>query len=138
MYWDTGWRQRSAAETRTLALTAIERDLWIFEGNNSDTMQERLGRADMVVFLDISTSKRLWRTVFRALRYYGRSRPDMAEGCPERFNWAFLKFVAGYANNGRLRALNFLDNVPEGKKVYHLGNNHDVRSFLDDALNATS
>lgn len=132
MYWNSGWVQRPREETRELALEAAQKDKWVFDGNNSATMQERLDRADTVIFLDVGTLTRLWRITKRTLRYYGRSRPDMAEGCPERFNWEFIRFVAGYAKDGRLRALEFLSNVPNDKCIYHLRNNRDIRLFLSN------
>lgn len=131
MYWQAGWKQRPSEETVTLALEAIEDDEWIFEGNNSASMQARLERADTIVFLDVGTLKRLWRIILRTIKYYGRTRPDMAEGCPERFSWHFLKFVAGYAHDGRVRAMKFVANALRDKKVYHLRNNRDVRLFLN-------
>ncbi|MDL2203739.1 hypothetical protein QQF51_13835 [Brucella intermedia] len=66
----------------------------------------------------------------RTLKHYGRSRPDMAKGCVERFDWDFLKWVAGYRKNGRIRALAFLDKAPPHLVKHHLRNPREVERFL--------
>ena len=130
LYWQPGWTMRSRDEIGRLTNEAANQDRWIFEGNHSETMNYRALRADMLIFLDISTVRRLWRVLKRTVIQYGRSRPDMAEGCMERFDWDFLKWVAGYRKNGRLRALSFLEKAPQHLSKHHLRSPHDVKRFL--------
>lgn len=137
MYWQAGWVQRTSAETERLALEAARRDTWIFEGNNSATMTERLERADMVIFLDVGTMQRLWRILKRTVRYYGRTRSDMAEGCEERIDWPFIKFVASYRFTGRPKAFAFLSKVPS-VKVKHITGKADMTALLEDIREANN
>ncbi|GAB1581435.1 DNA topology modulation protein FlaR [Phyllobacterium phragmitis] len=130
MYWKAGWVQRPREETAALALQAAQGEEWVFEGNNTATMPSRLARADTLIFLDIGTMIRLWRVVLRVLRHHGRTRPDMAEGCPERFDWDFIKWVAGYRRGGRIGALRIIGSPPPHLKVVHLRNPAEVRRFL--------
>ena len=133
MYWAPDWQQLPADETTRLACAAAKEEKWIFEGNHSATLADRLARADTVVFLEVGTLRRLWRIVLRTLKYWGRSRPDMVEGCPERFDWGFLVWAAGYAGDGRVRALRFLEEIPEGIKVVRLSTDTQVERFLVEA-----
>lgn len=130
LYWQPGWIMRPRDEISRLTNEAADQDTWIFEGNHSETMIYRASRADTLVFLDISTVRRLWRVLKRTVIHYGRSRPDMAEGCVERFDWDFLKWVAGYRKNGRIRALAFLESAPQHLAKRHLRSPHDVKRFL--------
>ncbi|WP_139975505.1 MULTISPECIES: DNA topology modulation protein FlaR [Brucella/Ochrobactrum group] len=130
LYWQPGWKMRSRDEIGRLASEVANQDRWIFEGNHSETMDYRASRADMLVFLDISTIRRLWRVIKRTAIHYGRSRPDMAEGCVERFDWDFLKWVAGYHKDGRIRALAFLEKAPQHLAKHHLRRPKDVKRFL--------
>ncbi|WP_420959576.1 DNA topology modulation protein FlaR [Brucella sp. IR073] len=134
MYWKPGWVQRTPEETTALALEAARGEAWVFEGNHTATIPARLERADALVFLDIGTIRRLWRVIRRVMKHYGRTRPDMAEGCPERFDWAFLKWVTGYRKNGRIRALKLLKTVPPHVRVFHLRSPAEVRAFLEAEL----
>lgn len=130
MYWSPGWVQRPAAETMVLSLEAAARPEWVFEGNHTPSMTARIERADTFIFLDVPTPLRLWRVVVRTIKHYGRSRPDMPPGCSERFDWEFLKFVANYGKNGRLRALDLMPSLPPHLLVFHLKRRGDVAAFL--------
>lgn len=130
LYWQPGWTMRPRDEIGRLTNEAANHDTWIFEGNHSETMNYRASRADMLIFLDIPTARRLWRVLKRTVTYYRRSRPDMAEGCLERFDWDFLKWVAGYRKNGRIRALAFVEKAPHHLAKHHLRSPHDVKRFL--------
>lgn len=135
IYWLPNWTMRSRDEIGLLSDEVADHDEWIFEGNHSETMAHRAARADMIIFLDISTPTRLWRVLRRTLRHYGQSRPDMAEGCDERFDWEFLKFVANYRKNGRIRAKSFLESAPSHLKKHHLRSPKDVEQFLSETRN---
>jgi len=130
MYWKPGWVQRDMAETHAMVQAAVQQDAWIFDGDSSATFGERLRRADTLIFLDISILRRLWRVLRRTLVSYGRVRPDMQTGCPERFDRGFLRWVAGYSGNGRRQALALLKSAPARVAVYRLRGPADVRQFL--------
>ena len=38
----------------------------------------------------------------RVVLNYGKNRPDMPEGCPERFDWEFVKFIWDFNKNNRV------------------------------------
>lgn len=92
-YFDPGWRQVEAERfaARVAALAAGER--WVIEGNYSSTMAARLARADTVIMLERHRALCVMAALLRALRSRGRVRVDMAPGCPERVDLAFLRFV---------------------------------------------
>ncbi|MFD1197605.1 DNA topology modulation protein FlaR [Brucella gallinifaecis] len=130
IYWLPDWTMRPRDEIGQLTEQIADSDEWIFEGNHSETMAYRAARAEMLIFLDISTPRRLWRILRRTFRYYGKSRPDMAEGCTERLDWEFLKFAANYRKNGRIRALAFMEKAPAHLEKHHLRNPAEVKRFL--------
>ena len=130
MYWKPGWVQRDAAETRALVLEAAVREAWVFEGNNSSSFPKRLARADTLIFLDLSTPLRTWRVLKRSLKFYGQTRPDLAEGCPERFDWAFTKWVIGYRKRGRPAALALVKAAPDHIETIQLKTPRQVKAYL--------
>jgi len=133
IYWLPNWTMRPREEIGHLTTEVANQDEWIFEGNYSETMAYRAERADMLIFLDISTPRRLWRILTRTFRYFGKSCPDMAEGCKERFDWEFFKFAANYRKNGRIRALAFMEKAPSHLSKHHLRNPAEVKQFLAKA-----
>lgn len=107
-YWRAGWIGPDTNEwiARTREIVAGER--WIVDGNYGSTLGRRLSRADTVIWLDYSTPLCLWRVIRRVVTSYGRTRPDMAEGCPERFDLDFLGYVLRFRREWRERNLTAL------------------------------
>ena len=50
-------------------------------------------QADQIIFLNFSRWNCLFRAWKRYRRYKGRVRESMAAGCPERFDWEFIRWI---------------------------------------------
>lgn len=101
--WKAGWVQSSAEELRAKLQEVIVRDRWLIEGDYGGTLAERLDRAETVVYLDFPIRLCLWRVIRRIVTWHGRTRPDMTEGCPERFDPKFLLYLIRWNSGPRLR-----------------------------------
>lgn len=101
--WRAGWVETEKAELHASLAAAVARDAWLIEGNYGSTLAPRLERADTVIYLDFPIRLCLWRLIRRILTHRGRARPDMPEGCPERFDLAFLWYVINWNSGPRLR-----------------------------------
>ena len=84
-------------------------DAWVMDGNYLRTLPRRLERCDAVLFLDYPRRLCLFRALRRILRWRGRTRPDMAEGCPERLDPAFIRWIWDFHRTQRPRVLELLD-----------------------------
>lgn len=94
LFWRPGWTESSEDEFRQAADNAAAGKCWIIDGNYKKTLAERLERADLVVLFDYKPIFCLWRVIWRILTT--TVRPDMAEGCKERFDINFCKYVLNY------------------------------------------
>ena len=130
IHWREGWIERSGAEKDALCAEVHARDRWVFEGGHSRTWPERLARADTLIWLDVAWPWRLWRIVRRTLRYYGRSRPDLPAGCPERFNADFLAYVWRTRASARVGLRALYASVPPGTTKVHLAGPRAARRYL--------
>ena len=103
IHWQPGWIERSKAEKTRLCLQAEAGERWIFEGGHSRTWPSRLARADLLVWIDRPLGLRLWRVLRRAFTQLGQTRPDMADGCPERLRSLpeFAYFIVTTARSHR-------------------------------------
>ena len=63
-------------------------------------------------------------------RTYGRSRPDLGEGCPERLDPAFLKWVWDYPKEREAKNQAILDEQRAEKQVIVLRNSSEIKTFL--------
>jgi len=95
-FWQPGWIKMPEDKWQEKIRTLIAQDRWIMDGTFDRNLEIRLPRADTVIFLDYSRYICLWRIFRRIISYYGRVRPDMTEGCPEKLDFVFLNFVWNY------------------------------------------
>ena len=95
-------------------------------------MDVRFAAADTIIFLDVSTFTCLVGAFQRFLRFHGRSRPDVTEGCPERLEREYLTWIWRYRRDRRPRILQKLNELKDEKRVVILTSRHEVREFLKE------
>ena len=93
LFWKSGWEMRSRDEFDAMLLTELEKENWIIDGNYSMTIGTRADYADTAIFFDYPRLLCLYRVIKRVVTNYGKTRADMGENCPERFDFEFLKYV---------------------------------------------
>lgn len=93
-------------------------------------MDLRLAVADTVIFLDFSRLLCLRRVIKRRLMYSGKTRPDMASGCPEQINGQFLHYIWNYPIARRPVILEKLSQLTP-QQVIILKSPVEVRLFLE-------
>ncbi len=130
-FWQPGWVEPDKADWRATVAGLAGRDRWIMDGNYGGTLPERLARADTVIHLDFPTRVCLWRVLRRtAAGIGGAARDDMAEGCPERIDRAFLRYVRRFRRDHRPRLVARLEEFPG--RVIVLRSPREARAFLRD------
>ena len=75
----------------------------------------------------------MWRVTKRLVRYWGQSRPDMAEGCAEGFHaetLPFYRWIWETRHTHRERLMRLVAEHGDGLRVVHLRRPADVRAFL--------
>lgn len=130
IHWQAGWVERDGAEKLRLCAQVEALDHWVFEGNFTATAPNRTARADLVIWLDLPVGLRLWRVTWRLITGFGRRRPDMAQGCPERLGRetvSFYRYICATRTTGRARIAGVLAGVPQ---VARLRNPAQVTRFL--------
>lgn len=128
-YWRAGWVEPSKEEWRAQVAALTAQPEWIMDGNYGGTIVERLAVADTAIVLDFPTATCLWRVAKRIAAGYGRTRPDLADGCPEQIDLAFFRYVATFRRNQRPRLMAALDAF-EGRTII-LSRPSEVPGFLE-------
>ncbi len=101
--WQTGRVESSKDEIRERLSGITATGRWVIDGTYGGTLAERLPHADTVIYLDYPVSLCVTRLLRRIRTYRGRTRPDMTEGCPERFDLGFLFYLIRWNSGPRLR-----------------------------------
>jgi adenylate kinase family enzyme len=128
--WNPGWIMSSDEVFRARVHEASGGERWIIDGNYGSTLEIRLPPADTVVLLDFARWRCVGRVVRRIMRYRGRTRPDMGEGCPERFDWEFIEYVWAYHRENRPKLLHRLAALPREKRLIVLRTPGEVDDWL--------
>jgi adenylate kinase family enzyme len=93
IFWMPGWQPRPRPEALARMQAIVARERWIIDGTSPGTLALRLPRAHLVLWLRPPRRVSLYGVLSRWLRYRGRTRPEMADGCPERISREFLTYV---------------------------------------------
>ena len=129
-YWRPGWAEPDADAWRDRVAALVARDAWVMDGNFGGTLAARVRRADTVVFLDVHPLRCLARVVRRRWTYRGRPRPDMAEGCAEKLDLEFVRWVLTYRWRARPRVRRLLAEAGPALRVVVLRTPREVAAWL--------
>ena len=90
-----GWVIRPEEEKKAMTKAFLDaNDSWVIDGNYSKLSYERrMEEADVIVILLFNRWHCLWRVTRRYLKYKNKTRPDMGQGCNEKLDPEFVKWV---------------------------------------------
>ena len=119
LYWKPGWVETPRPEFSELQRELVQGEMWIIDGNYSATLDIRLEAADTILYFDLPRRVCLWSVIRRVVTHYGRSRPDLAPGCPEKFDFGFLLLTWNHRRRSRPGVLQKLANCRKEQTVRH-------------------
>lgn len=128
-YWRPGWVVPDEAEWAMTQSELVERPEWVIDGNYATQFDLRFARADTVIVL----APLRWVCIYRALKrvVVNWHRDVQAPGCPEHFDFEFLRWVWGYPTNSRPQLDAALARHRDSIKVIELTTRRDVRRYID-------
>jgi hypothetical protein len=88
----------------------------------------------MLVWLDRPVGLRLWRVVRRAVLGLGKTRPDMADGCPERLSSLpqFIHYIWSTRRSERAKIVRLVSAASRECQVVHLRTDENITHFVAD------
>ncbi len=129
LFWHPGWVESAKEEIDAKIHTEMAKPRWIMDGNYNRTLPERVKHCDTIIYLDFSRMACLMGVIKRVITTYGTVRPDMGEGCPERFDREFLRWVWNYNKEKRERNYQLLNEATHAETIV-LKNRRMVNRFL--------
>jgi len=130
LFWKPGWVEPAKEEWIEIQENICSKEEWIADGNYGGTMELRLIKCDTVIFLDLPRMTCVFRALKRSITYRNRTRPDMAENCPEKIDRNFIKWIWGYPKSRRPKILKKLKEIEPEKSVFVLSTRKAVNTFL--------
>ena len=133
------WEIRVQEEKERMTKDFLDaNDAWVIDGNYSKlSYQRRMEEADVIILLLFNKISCLYRVTRRYLKYKDSTRPDMAEGCNEKLDPEFIKWILrdGRTEESRQRYQGVLARYPE--KTILIKNQRqldDVQKRIDQVL----
>ncbi len=121
LFWLPGWRENSRENMRRELKPTVDSERWIIDGNYSKVLwEERLERADTVIFLDVNRFTCFKNAFLRSLRFKGCTRPDMGEGCTEKFDFEFARWIIIDGRRQRKDRLSVVHEAAAAGKEVHI------------------
>lgn len=126
------WEDRPVAEQTQIVNAFLDsHDAWVIDGNYSKILYERRMReADRIILLLFGRVHCLYRVIRRYLAYRNTTRPDMAPGCNEKIDWAFVKWILweGRSKRARQRYRGIVQAYPQ--KAIVIKNQRQLDAYL--------
>jgi adenylate kinase family enzyme len=132
IHWLPGWTEPSKEVWRQKVAEVINGESWIVDGNYGGTMEMRLAACDTAILLDLPRTVCAYRILKRVIFYREGKRPDMAEGCHERFDWEFLKWVWNFPKQKLPQVEERLKRVEPEKTIIRLKSKREVEEFISN------
>jgi adenylate kinase family enzyme len=130
IFWRQGWVLHDLATVDARLAIACGEPAWIMDGNGMRTLAQRVPRAEAIIWLDLPRSVCIARVIWRTLRHFGRTRPDMTPGCPERFDLEFLGYIWSFRSKELPRILAVLEADGALSRLVRLTSSREVSKFL--------
>ena len=128
-YWQPGWVPTPTEQWHPLHDKLVARDRWIIDGNYSSSLARRVAAADMIVFMDYPRYRCLARVLKRTALNWGRTRSELADGCPEHLDWEFLRFIWNFPRRNRPGLIDALRQC-DPDRIHVVRNERERAAFL--------
>ncbi len=113
LYWKPGWVDSDHTEIDARVAEAAHQPRRIMDGNYTSIGAGELRRnvADAVFWFDLPRRTCMTGILTRIVTSYGRVRPEMAPGCPERIDLEFIRYVWAYRQVQRPKLLEYFEGL---------------------------
>lgn len=132
LFWKPGWRESEPAEFSAKVAAAAEQPAWVIDGNYTrhGAGELRRSRADSILWFDLPRLTCLTGVIGRIAASHGQVRPEMAPGCPERVDLAFLRYVWTYRQRQRPKLLAYFAGLRPDQRLVGFTTRNQAADFL--------
>lgn len=110
------WEIRDKAERDKIILEIANKNEWIIDGTYRATLRQRLELADLIIWLDFSTSAQIRGILERYFKNINKEKEEIP-GCKEKIDKAFLSYVLKYNKEKRNIIVNNINGINENKII---------------------
>lgn len=131
LFWKPGWVKSDKAEFRERVSEAARQPRWIMDGNfQSHLVELRRDVSDTVIWFDLPRSTCMLGILKRIARSYGQVRPEMGEGCPEKIDFDFFRYVWTYRRLQRPKLLDYFQDLRADQSLVRFTDRTQADDYL--------
>lgn len=133
LFWKPGWIPSGDAEFDERVSEAANAPRWVMDGNyilHAGALRRAL--ADTAIWFDLPRATCMIGVMTRITTRYGQVRPEMAPGCPERFDAEFLHYVWTFRRAQRPQLANFFEGLRPDQTLMRFGCRTEADRYLRD------
>lgn len=128
VFWAPNWQERKEEEFDKALNEILSHPSWVLDGQYQRTLPLRLTYADTVIFLDINR----WICAFRVIKRWLFEKTPQALGCPQKIDWAFLKYILfQYPKRQRMKTLKLQEETSDSIHWVTLRSSREYQTFLN-------
>src|SRR5262245_19831213 len=134
LYWRPGWVASDNAEFGDRVAEVARQPQWVMDGNYTRHGAGELRReiSDTVIWFDLPRRSCMLGIMRRIAGSYGQVRPEMAEGCPEKIDFEFFRYVWTYRRKQRPTLLAHLEELRSDQTLVCFTDRAQANGYLSD------
>jgi adenylate kinase family enzyme len=137
LFWKPGWVESGKAEFHARLSAAAQQPRWIMDGNfTSHLVELRRDACDTLIWFDLSRATCMLGILTRIAKSYGRVRPEMAEGCPEKVDLEFFRYVWNFRQQQRPKLLAYFEGLRPDQTFITFTRRAQADRYLNDLASA--
>ncbi len=130
-FWNPNWEGTPKDEWKEKVKKLTMEEKWVMDGNyTSANLTLRVRRADSIILIDFPRRISYLRVLTRRFRYRSKTRPSVADGCPEKIDREFLGYIWWWWKTRRPQILRYLKRLDEIRDVFILRNQKQIERFI--------
>jgi adenylate kinase family enzyme len=132
IYWQPGWREPVISDFTTRMMLEAEKPAWVMDGNyiTNGAGALRRERADTLIWFDLPRWICMLGIIRRSVVSYGNVRPEMAPGCPEKFDLEFWRYVWTYRDRQRAKEVSYFAGLRADQRFVTFKRRAQAQAFL--------
>ncbi|MBN1949275.1 MAG: hypothetical protein JW784_05990 [Candidatus Cloacimonetes bacterium] len=133
-YWKAGWQTAQPEEWEKNLNNLLSRDEWIIDGNYCHTLEKRILFCDSIIYLKLPRFICLKNCLLRFWQNRGRTRADMAPGCPEKFDLEFCRWIWNFPRDIKPVIENIICIWKKRVKIYECSNRKQIKALIEKLI----
>ena len=127
------WEKRDVEDRDRIISEIIERQKWVIDGTYKSTIEKRIKKTDMVIFLDYSSIAKLKGILSRYIKNKGKEKPEIP-GCKEKMDFEFIKFTLNWNKRTKKIVKKVLEENKD-KKIIVFKNRKKLNQWYEETFN---